>query len=531
MNSGISETAATTVKGSFILLVGNTVSFFVNAVGAIIVARMLTPSEYGLFTITLILPSFFTLFTSFGTTQALTRFIARYNSEESFENIIGLIRAGYIFNFLTGTFLSFLLYAFSDNLATFILKRPELGSYLRIASLLVLFQAIYVTGLSIFTGHEKMTLRASVNIIQSVIKGTVSPLLVLFGYGVNGVVVGHTLSIIIAAIIGLILILNLNRKTQYKKIPFNIINNINLMIGFGFPIFIGNIIVGIASQFRGFLLTWFVSDEVIGNFGIASWFNILIGVITMSIGVTFLPAFSKVNVNQAPEKSRELFQGSIRYSSLFLIPLITLLMVSSKPVIYTIFGGKYPLAPSFLIFLLVPSLFCGLGSLSISSFLTSQEETRVAMVINSVGALLTIILSSVFMWLWDIEGMLISFILSGLVQNLLGLYIIKNRYGIGLNLSHTGRTVLSSLIAGVISLGVHWVLPLQMPFQDLIVSLVVFISTFLILAPILGAIEIKDINILDSMLFTIRVLYPIARRILDFEKWLLNIGERVQDTS
>ncbi len=523
MSSGLSDNAATSAKGSFTLLVGNTVAFIVNAVGAILIARMLTPSEYGLFTITLILPSFFTLFTSFGTTQALTRFIARYKSEDNSENIIGIIRAGYIFNFLTGSLLSISLYALSDDLATIILKRPEIGSYLRIASLLVLSQAMYVMGLSIFTGHEKMTLRASINIIQSVVKGIVSPLLVIFGYGVTGVVVGHTVSIAIAAIYGILLTININRKNQDKQIPFNIIHSLNLMIGFGFPIFIGNIVVGIATQFRGFLLSWFVSDEVIGNFSIASWFNIFIGVITMSIGVTFLPAFSKFDVNRAPEKSREIFQGSIRYTSLFLIPLITFLMVSSKPVIYTIFGGMYPLAPRFLILLLVPSLFCGLGSLSITSFLNSQEETRAAMVISSVGALLTIMLSLVFMQLWNVEGMLVSFILSGFVQNLLGLYIIKNRYGIGLNLNHTGRTVLCSLISGGISLGVLWVPPLQIPFLQLILSMVAFISTYIILAPILGAIEKKDINNLDSMLFTIRVLYPIARRILDFEKWLLNI--------
>ena len=341
MSSGLSDNAATSAKGSFTLLVGNTVAFIVNAVGAILIARMLTPSEYGLFTITLILPSFFTLFTSFGTTQALTRFIARYKSEDNSENIIGIIRAGYIFNFLTGSLLSISLYALSDDLATIILKRPEIGSYLRIASLLVLSQAMYVMGVSIFTGHEKMTLRASINIIQSVVKGIVSPLLVIFGYGVTGVVVGHTVSIAIAAIYGLLLTININRKNQDKQIPFNIIHSLNLMIGFGFPIFIGNIVVGIATQFRGFLLSWFVSDEVIGNFSIASWFNIFIGVITMSIGVTFLPAFSKFDVNRAPEKSREIFQGSIRYTSLFLIPLITFLMVSSKPVIYTIFGGMY----------------------------------------------------------------------------------------------------------------------------------------------------------------------------------------------
>ena len=51
----IGDEAATFVKGSFTLFVGNFISFIVLAAGSILVARMLSPSDYGLYGVSLVL--------------------------------------------------------------------------------------------------------------------------------------------------------------------------------------------------------------------------------------------------------------------------------------------------------------------------------------------------------------------------------------------------------------------------------------------------------------------------------------------
>jgi peptidoglycan biosynthesis protein MviN/MurJ (putative lipid II flippase) len=143
------------------------------------------------------------------------------------------------------------------------------------------------------------------------------------------------------------------------------------------------------------------------------------------------------------------------------------------------------------------------------------------MVINSVGATLTILLSFALTWLWNIEGMLFSFIIAGLIQNLLGLSIIRNRFEIGPNLNHSSRIFLGSIFAGVVTLGIQWIIPNNLFVFELVLGAVIFVTLFLILAPIIGVIEINDIITLDSIFRSIKVFYPIARLILKFEKKLL----------
>ena len=163
----LGEVAATSAKGSFTLFVGNSVSLLVNAAGTILVARMLSPSEYGLFSVSLVIPGLFMLFSDWGVNSALVQFIARSRSQDKLGRIRGYQRTGFIFNLMVGGVLSLILWIFSDVLATVLLRRPEAGQLVRVASLLVLFQPMHNIAVAMLAGLERMDYRAAVNVSQS----------------------------------------------------------------------------------------------------------------------------------------------------------------------------------------------------------------------------------------------------------------------------------------------------------------------------------------------------------------------------
>ena len=77
MSKKINDSATASIKGSIVLVIGNIIAMMANAVGVILVARMLLPADYGQFTVTLILPGIFRLLTGWGIDQPLIRLIAR----------------------------------------------------------------------------------------------------------------------------------------------------------------------------------------------------------------------------------------------------------------------------------------------------------------------------------------------------------------------------------------------------------------------------------------------------------------------
>ena len=282
----IEETAAQSVKGSFTLLIGNYISLIINAAGTILVALMLSPAEYGLFTITLVLPSLFSLFTNWGIDQALINFIARHRSQKKQDEINSLIRTGYAFKIALGVLLSIALYLSAEFLTTVVLKRPEVSEYVRIASIYIFSSTIYNITISILTGFEKMDNRSLLTIIQAIIKGTLSPALVYIGYGVTGVVIGHVASYFAAAFTGLIVVILMTRTLPRKQDSTTSPNTLRLLLGYGLPISLGTILTGLANQFNGFLLSWFIVDEIIGNYSVAVRFVSLVSVVSASIVTT-----------------------------------------------------------------------------------------------------------------------------------------------------------------------------------------------------------------------------------------------------
>lgn len=500
----------------------NTIMLVINAIGAILVARMLTPAEYGLYTLSLILPGFFSLFSSWGLNQTLIHFIAR-NKLQDDSNIENYILAGYIFKFIVSGFLSLTLYLSADLLSASILGRHDLGSYVRVASILIISQAIYNTDIAVLTGYENMSYRASLGMLQSTIKGITSPFLVFIGYGVSGVIFGHLASYVITSLVGILLVLKHTRLKIQLQFSESFYLILKLMLMFGIPLYVSQILLGITVQFRGLLLSWYIPDDVIGSYGVATWFTTLIGVVVTSLGVTFFPTFSKYDIDREPERTKEIFLGSIRYSSLLLIPITCLIIVVSKPLIYFLFGTKYPQAPLFLSILVTSNLFIGLGSMSIIKLLNSQGETRSTTIINIIFSLLYIVLSFLFIQLWNIEGLLMSIILSRLVRNLLGILIINKKYGLKPNLAHAIQTMLSSVLSGAISLLIHGFLVTNSPILDLIIMSTVFLLSYLLMAPLFGAIENRDIDNLNMMFKEINIIYPFARLIFEFERRIIRL--------
>jgi len=518
----VRDGTAAFVRGGFTLFAGSFVSLFVMAAGSILVARMMSPSDYGLYGVSLVLPSLFLMFSDWGVDAALTRFLAKYRAEGNHGMIRRLEKGALLFKLGLGGVLTLALYLSADFLAAALLKRPEAGGFVRLSSGLVLFQALYATVVSGLAGLERMNLRASVNIIQAMVKGVSSPLLVYYGFGISGAVIGHLSVFAVASILGGFLMIRSSSGLEGDiEAQMDAMSALGLMLGFGRPLFVGGLVAGMALRFQGFLLSWFVSDTAFGNYHVALNFTMLIGLVTGSLAVTLFPAFSRLSYVLEPEKAREAFRGSVRYSSMFVIPMICLLVAVSEPMVVFLFTTRYTQVPLMLLLLLVPTLLVGMGSLSLGGFLNSQGDTKLNLRVRLVGSAISILVSPVLVWMWGIFGLAVSLIISSSISRVFGLYVLKKRYGFYPDLRHSGRTLLSSVFSAGLSFGGVRFFSSVAPFLSLVIGSVIFVVVYLILAPSIGALEEEDIVNLDSMMSGLGVLYPFIRVFLRVERKII----------
>lgn len=524
--SRLGEVAASSAKGSFITFIGEALSLAVSTSGGIIVATLLGPTEYGLLAVALVPVGLFGLFLDWGVSTAITRWTAKYSGEGASWKINELVWTGFIFKLAVGGALSVVLFLSADVVAISLLKRPEVSGLVRIISLAILSQAIYTTALSALAGLEMMGHRTLVHLSQAIVKGFTSPLLVYIGLGVTGAVVGYVLGLAAAASVGFLFTLTAIREQRIANTEvFNFRDNIRSMLAFGLPLYVGGLIGGTVRQIRNILLPWFVSNEMIGNNQVSVKFSSLLGLVTGSIGVTLYPAFSKFNYEVEPERTREAFRKSVRYSTMIVLPVTVALATLSTPLVYTILS-EYPDAPWFVSLRVISTVLVGTGHFSISRFLNSQGDTRTNFKKNLIGSVVLIVLSPLFIWMWKIEGFIMSAIIASLAANLFGLHILRHKYKVTPDFKHSGRTLICATITAGTSYGILYLLNLSPPILSLVVGSATFFVLYLFLAPLTGALQKPDIENLHAITKELSFIYSIIRPLLRFEEKILVIMAR-----
>ncbi len=171
------EMAKVSARGGFNLLWGLAVSTVISAVGIIVVARLLSPSEYGLVMVALTAPGLVTMFRDWGVDSALIKYTAQYRSENKASEVKSLLAAGLFFELISGFFLSLILFFLAGFIATNIFNRPETTPLIQVASFTVFAGALLTASQSFFTGYEKMELTSITMVCQSVLKTVLAPLL------------------------------------------------------------------------------------------------------------------------------------------------------------------------------------------------------------------------------------------------------------------------------------------------------------------------------------------------------------------
>ena len=487
-------------KGSFYIFIGNLVSEIANAVGIIIVARLLTPKDMGIYGLSFVISGFFWIASDLGISQALVRYLAGYQNLGEWGKVKNVTKKAFIFQGGLACILAIIMYILAAPLATIILKRPELAGIIRITSSLVITQSIYTSASASFNGLDRMDLSGAMKILLSVVKATSAILLVNQGHGVFSLIYGHLIGTGVASITSVVILYFLLSRMKPDQEGLSGGTSLHTMLGFGFPLFLSRFLMSFELGYRGLLLAWFSDNAAIGNLDIANKFISLAGLFTLPIITVVYPAFSKIDIKRQPEKMKTLYRSSVKYATLIIIPVTMAMILLSRQGIGLLFGTRYGPAPTFFSLSLLQYLAVGLGSLSVFGFLNSQGDTSTSFRLNTIYVTLKMLLGTIFTWLWGVPGLLTALFISAVAGNALNHCLAQRKYGIDIDIMFNLRVVIFSATATIITWQTLQIIPLSGHLLQIIIGGALFVTGCLILAPISQAIGINDIQILRRLL-------------------------------
>ena len=521
----IAEKAA---RGTMFLFIGSVSSSFILALGSIVMARLLGPSDYGLYVLTFFAPSLLVSLADVGMNLTLVRMPARLRSEGAYRRANSMVRLGFLLKMCLSVAAFLVCYGGAEAIAATILNRPELAPFLRLASVMIIFQALYDAASNAFIGFDLMHYVAGLDVLQSILKSVLVPVLIILGFGLVGAVSGYVLSYVVAAPIGAAVLLMMRRHASSSDVIRSETNTsssaeLRLMLGYSLPLYAAALLNVLFNQYQSILLPRFATNAEMGNFYTALNFNTFFMIIGYPITTAMFPMFSKINPENRRNELARAFQLAVKYASLIFIPISMAGMIFSQDIVSLTYGRGYALAPQYLVLVSASYLATSFGYLVLGSFLQGVGETRTVLKMSVLGLIVYLPLGPALAWFWGPYGIFVALVLSNSIPAIaFGLRQAWLKFGARPDLAASGRILLAALLATIPPIALLLTHATRPGVLNLVIGGVLYLLVYLTLAPMLGAVGKSDINNLRTILCRTRAVAIVMKPLLRYEDWVLS---------
>jgi O-antigen/teichoic acid export membrane protein len=517
MSDNLKTIAQDGFVGGFYLFVGNILSTLIWGVGTIIIARVLGPEEYGLYSLALVVPSILAHLVDLGINRTLTRFSAKFRVEGKEEAVPSIIRSGIVFKSIISILVFILCFNLADVFAVHLLQRPELTAAIRIALLLVPARALLTATDSAFIGLDKTHYYTLTTNVRAILDTVLTSFLVVLGIGLIGGLIGRVASVAVASLLGSLLLIKYIRSLKESS-SHNFADNLQLILRYGFPLYLTILLNFFIGQYRTVVLAFFASDFEIGNFQVTTNFSRILTIMSFPLGI-LLPAFSKLSTKSTDRK--KLFDHSVKYTTLLLVPVTVFITCASEEIVHTLYGPSYALAPVYLSLHILTVLFRDLGTNVFAQILNGLGATKNIFIANLIALGALIPLAPTLIMFIGVPGLIIANIISRFSSIVYMFYTLHTKFDL---------RVKSQSILKICAVSFFSVIPPLIFFRfsffpdliNLLLGGVLYLFTLLTLIPLTKTLSTEDIQNLRGMLKNLRSLRFIYVPLFKYVDALLN---------
>jgi O-antigen/teichoic acid export membrane protein len=525
MTTDLTRIAEDSARGGFYLVSGSFMSTVVLALMAILVGRLLGPELYGEYALSFFIAELLYVFADFGISAGVVKYSASLRAEGKIGRAAKIIKDAILLKAAIGIAFFLLNFALADFFAVALLNRPELGFYIRLTSVSIIFQVLISVATSAYLGLDKTHYNALTTNIQAVSKAIISVALVLLGFSVVGAVLGHVAGYIIAGVFGsTILLLILRKYSGNSGDNIGFTQTSKTLISYGIPLYLSAVLGGFVVPYQNFVLAIFTTNIDIGNLKAAGNFYALVTVVSAPITTALFPAFSKLDLAM-DDKITTFFKFANKYTTILIIPIATLLIIFSKEIIQIIYGSTYQTAALLLSIHCLLYFLVGLGYLTLTSLFNGLGKTRITLKISLIALLTILPLSPILAKAYGVPGVIVAGTSATAASTCYGMYVAKRNFKIQFDTKSLVKIYLIAIASAAPSL-----LLLQTSTLPSLVNVIVggllYLAIYVTLAPITGVVNSSELKTLAAVAQRIKFLAPIIKPLISYQEKILNRQQR-----
>ena len=384
---------------------GKGVSFIVG----IILARLLSPEEYGLIGIVLIFITILEGFVDCGFGNALIR--KKEVSDEDYNTM-------FILNMVISVLMFLLLYIGAPLIAYFF-DRPQLIQLVRVMGVIVIIQAISIVQNTILSRRIDFKAKTVVSLISAIISGIVGITMAFMGFGVWSLVSQQLSRQLLYSL--LLWVVNRWRPSfKFSKESFK------YMWGFGWKLMLSGFLDRVWNQLYQVVVGKFYNPATLGQYGRAKdYATIFSSNITTIVQRVSFPVLSQVQDNE--ERMISAYRRIIK-TTMFITAILMLSMAAvAESLIYCLIGPKWLEAATYLPLICISMSLWPLHAINLN-MLQVQGRSDIYLILEVIKKILAVapILLGIFV---DIYWMLVGTIILGVISFFLNSYYTGKKLG------------------------------------------------------------------------------------------------------
>lgn len=397
----ISKNAIGIIWGVIDKLSSQVVSFIIG----IVLARLLTPDDYGTIGLMMILITILNVLVEGGFSNALIRKLDRTDEDCS---------TAFYINLVLGIVLYTVLFLAAPLLAVFF-ESSILENIIRFLGLSVIFNSLCVVQRALLTAEMKIKVQTKIALVSQISMGIVAIVMAYRGAGVYSLAIQYVGSSVINTILFWI-VLKWRPSATFNKDSFK------YLINFGSKLVGANLLGTVFNQLNSFIIGKWVSKADLGYYSKANSLSsqpdaIVTGVIQKVI----IPIFSQFQNNL--NSMLEIYSRYVRLVMMILVPISALLIISAYEIIYILWGEQWLPCVWMFQLLVFSSIFSPLSTINLCTLQVIGRTDYVLKLefIKKPIFLIIIILSTI----WGLKGIVISQVVTAILASLINAYPTK----------------------------------------------------------------------------------------------------------
>ena len=337
-----------TVKGVAWSGIDNVVEFGVTFVVGVVLARLLSPDDYGLIGIITIFTAVCQTLISGGFTSALIR---KINATDDDYNTV------FIVNFVMSLLLYGIICICSPLIADFF-NRDELIALTRVSSLGMIVGALAIVQQTRLTKRIDFKTQTKITFIASIVSGVIGITMALLNFGVWALV-AQTLS---SQVFRTILLWFYNK--WIPQIRFSTVSFHDLF-GFGWKIMVSGVLDSVWKELYQVVVGKFYSSATLGQYTRAKQFSSLFSRnLTLVIQRVTYPVLS--NIQDDKERMVLAYRKIIKVTMFITVISMYFLGAISEPLLYCLIGPKWHEAATYLPLICITGSFYPLHAINLN---------------------------------------------------------------------------------------------------------------------------------------------------------------------